>query len=1734
VNPADFGVTLVMHGFQLGGCPLSVGTSSYDTTEVPLHEIADAILERAGSGEIWVWDAANDAFWFHRSMGTGGGERIILVDWACASNNTSPGHAESTAHALYAALKTFNGTGTFGSVSDGVISQLLTTGKRLHVVAHSFGTVVGFEFLRRVRHLEGIQNIQFTTLDPHDFNQLLTSVDGSTKHPNIDINRLGLAAESPPVSRFDNYYQETTTVVPHGRCIAGSANRFLSKEESGIAVNLSDPLPLLEYTGINHTGVWHRYLHTILPDSGSIDGIYWSSNSFTPMEDWKSGYNYSKIGGLAPMPPSTGCSGEAFQQPEADDVEVMNASDTGSGQTWWGATQRYLFEQGGIFDGKFLGELDDSSFRPGFAHATATTLQMVTLQGIRYAMLASYGKILGLKGTTSFSMPASILETHATYIPPTTNSLQFKMNFSTGSTPGAVTNVISGLSTFGNIPYNGSPAGNLRISFAQPIWASATRLVPSYDQIATLSLESFPNNAPGAVCVDIPQGHRDSTRTIKFEVDAMRVAFIRDFRFSPDACAPSLTVSSNSAGVPTGGVAIALSSAATDGATSLTTNAATPAYKVFGRGSSVTLTAPAFDAAGSPFSNWAYCDGTPGPRQCTVLLNGHRGVELSYTPSAELTTNGFCGSASGMLSVSAPSHSFCLPATTSAVVTTADNYSWTCPGTNGGQPANCQAARAYVVTPTAGANGTISPNMLMATRYGLSQAFTVTPNAGFVAQASGCGGTLVGGIYTTGPITGTCAVSVVFSQSSVNPPTAPTIGTTTADSGSISVAFTPGAIGSGTLINYTADCGGIANTGNSSPITVSGLTNGTAYTCKVKTTSTVGESSWSSASTPVTPVGGAINGTCGSAAGVAVSVAPTTNLCSTGTVSAFSGTGPWNWTCSGTGGGTPANCSAALASSASVSIVAEGFEGGAATVLDPYPGHPALTVTNAVAALGTYSAHPTSDMGLLKKEFTPISSGKVEMSCRMSLQGTETNSFVRCAMGSAFRQEDQVGQAQLQIGIFNNAIFVGGWENGTSFQSLNVLPAVVGQWYRLSVVYDFASGLATFSVDGNVVSQRNIAIGALTYLWVGDDASISGMGGGNESVADNIYVDDVRVTAIPAAATGGAPTAGLVGYYPFADNANDISGSGRHGTVSGAPTFVAQGSSTALRLDGVDDWVELPDPGFLRSVTVSARISHDAASIPRNSGGYKWYGIVDAWTGFENFALMLWEQAPGDLRLRAQIHDRISGNALYPEIWAMPPAAQIRNTSYHVVMTYDNQSKALNMYLDGALVGTATTPDSTYCCVTEVAPDLRIGLSRDGNYFPGTIGQVRIYNRALTGAEVQQLVTSDGGTRTTHSLTVTRNGAGTGSVASSSPGIDCGSDCSEGYVNGIGVTLAATPASGSVFAGWSGGGCSGMATCTVTMDTAKGVTASFALAAPALTLTPTSVSFADQALGSSSGAQTVSLTNSGNSSLSIGSITISGDYSKVSTCTTSLAPGAACTIAVTFSPAATGARTGAISISSNSSGSPHSVSLGGSGTLPVLNIPLTLTQGWNLLGNSLNQPLSVATPFGDPAVVSTVWKWENTGSRWLFFTPMLDAAALQTYATSKGYGVLSQVGPGEGYWVNAKIAVELAAQAGQPFVLTGANLTTGWNLVATGQDVSPATFNRSLSETPPSPGVVPQNLTSLWAWDNPANGWYFYAPGLEAQGGTALTDYITSKGYRDFTQHNKRLGNGTGFWVRRP
>lgn len=112
-------------------------------------------------------------------------------------------------------------------------------------------------------------------------------------------------------------------------------------------------------------------------------------------------------------------------------------------------------------------------------------------------------------------------------------------------------------------------------------------------------------------------------------------------------------------------------------------------------------------------------------------------------------------------------------------------------------------------------------------------------------------------------------------------------------------------------------------------------------------------------------------------------------------------------------------------------------------------------------------------------------------------------------------------------------------------------------------------------------------------------------------------------------------------------------------------------------------------------------------------------------------------------------------------------------------------------------------------------------LSDDGNH-PNGAGYdalTALWYAAITGGS------SPGGV--TFNLTVQKNGTGAGTVSTvGSAAIACGSDCAETYDDGASVTLQATAASGSVFAGWSGA-CSGTASCNLNMTANRSVTATF-------------------------------------------------------------------------------------------------------------------------------------------------------------------------------------------------------------------------------------------------------------------------------------------------------------------
>jgi hypothetical protein len=147
-------------------------------------------------------------------------------------------------------------------------------------------------------------------------------------------------------------------------------------------------------------------------------------------------------------------------------------------------------------------------------------------------------------------------------------------------------------------------------------------------------------------------------------------------------------------------------------------------------------------------------------------------------------------------------------------------------------------------------------------------------------------------------------------------------------------------------------------------------------------------------------------------------------------------------------------------------------------------------------------------------------------------------------------------------------------------------------------------------------------------------------------------------------------------------------------------------------------------------------------------------------------------------------------------------------------------------------------------------------------------------------------------------------------------------------------------------------------------------------AQPAITLSATSLTFAAQQVGTQSAAQTITVTSSGNTPVVFGTPAITGDFQIVATTDTcagqTIAVNATCSVQVVFAPAATGARSGQLTLYADITGGQATVALYGTGTAPasiVLN-PLTLTFPSTLVNQtSAAQDITISNTGGNTATL---------------------------------------------------------------------------------------------------------------------------------------------------------------------
>jgi hypothetical protein len=218
----------------------------------------------------------------------------------------------------------------------------------------------------------------------------------------------------------------------------------------------------------------------------------------------------------------------------------------------------------------------------------------------------------------------------------------------------------------------------------------------------------------------------------------------------------------------------------------------------------------------------------------------------------------------------------------------------------------------------------------------------------------------------------------------------------------------------------------------------------------------------------------------------------------------------------------------------------------------------------------------------------------------------------------------------------------------------------------------------------------------------------------------------------PAFAQSATP--GLVAAYSFDEGTGnsvaDLSGNNLSGTVVGATWITTGMYGNALSFNGASSYVDLGNPAALQltgSMTIEAWVK--ATSNPANDGQILAKSNLGGWqlktspdTGPYTFGVSV----SGTSTTKAQRYST---------------ATRALNTWYHVAGVYDSASQTLSTYVNGALDnGTlrGVIPASQF----NQNVNVNIGRRSGGYYFNGVIDEVRIYNRALSQAEIRADMTT--------------------------------------------------------------------------------------------------------------------------------------------------------------------------------------------------------------------------------------------------------------------------------------------------------------------------------------------------------------------------------------------------------
>jgi len=206
----------------------------------------------------------------------------------------------------------------------------------------------------------------------------------------------------------------------------------------------------------------------------------------------------------------------------------------------------------------------------------------------------------------------------------------------------------------------------------------------------------------------------------------------------------------------------------------------------------------------------------------------------------------------------------------------------------------------------------------------------------------------------------------------------------------------------------------------------------------------------------------------------------------------------------------------------------------------------------------------------------------------------------------------------------------------------------------------------------------------------------------------------------------------LVAYYPFNGNANDESGNGNHGVVYGATLTTDRfgNANRAYYFDGEDDYIAFPEAVFGPSVnafTFSAWVqtrNEDYTALKEiiYKGSYNGEAALAAGSNIFGFSVKL---SDGQ--------------------WYGVDAPMIKNANVHLVGVY-RKGNQIELWINGTLSGYLTVPfldlftyDRYHFSSIGAYSQGMYRNINEGFYWNSVIDEVRIYSRALSASEVQQL-----------------------------------------------------------------------------------------------------------------------------------------------------------------------------------------------------------------------------------------------------------------------------------------------------------------------------------------------------------------------------------------------------------